>query len=1032
MNYTVDAACASSLAAVHLAVNELRRHSSDLVIVGGVDTAQSPFTYLCFSKTQALSPTGELRPFDAAADGIAISEGVVMLVLKRLADAERDGDRVYALIQASAGSSDGKAKGITAPRPEGQMLALERAYTEVGINPATVGLFEAHGTGTVVGDQVEAQALTAFLAAAGAAPQCSAIGSVKSMIGHTKATAGVAGLAKAALALYYKVLPPTIGVTKPNPKVDFTNGPLYINSETRPWIHSSVEHPRRAGVSSFGFGGTNFHTVLEEYTGGLLDQEEVLQHWPSELLLWSAGSRRELAASLAQFDQALDSSALPALKDLAWTLYQRFKAQPQGQRLAIVAISLTDLRQKLAQARRALDSIETVCIQNPSGIYAAATPRELGKLAFLFPGQGSQYPNMLCDLAILFPEVRQVIEHFDRVLAARLPNRLSSFIFPPPAFSLDAKHAQQQALTQTNLAQPALGAVCIALTKLMATFGLHPDLVAGHSYGEYVALCAAGVFNQDTLALLSEARGRSIVEAAAHDLGTMAAVQASPVQLHKLLGIRSDVWISNLNAPEQTLISGTHTAIADAVEYLQAQGVTVQTLPVACAFHSPLVAPAKEYLSAALKKVQFASPRIPVFSNTTAAPYGEDVHTYAALLTEHLVAPVRFTDEIAAMYQAGARVFVEVGPRSVLTGLTRQILGTLPYEVVTLDSVARHGLTQLQHALGQLAVYGVPLELDRLFEGRASRRLNSETLFDETSTSMPSTTTWMVNGSATWPISQPKPPAARTTKMLASALPHSSTETTEDRQSEKFMPALSDPAPMQEQYTNGTAATPPAQPLPAAVAVSTFPTQSLQQAAHTQLPRDTTAQVMLRFQQLMGQFLDTQRSVMLSYLQQGTSTALPEEQQGNAQHPNSVPTTPQQVAALIPKATLSPTAPVVPVALMPQAAGDEVVTSPVVGAASTQQPGREQLTRQLLQIVSERTGYPSEMLDLNVNIEAELGIDSIKRIEILGMLRQRFLSAEHQLGQDTMEQLIGFKTLRGIVDWFENFLMPRRAKMACR
>src|SRR5205085_6571573 len=233
-------------------------------------------------------PLGEARTFDASADGIAISEGIVMMVLKRLADAERDGDRVYAVIRGVGASSDGKAKGLTAPRAEGQVLALQRAYAKAGISPTTVGLFEAHGTGTVVGDRTEALALSTFLDRAGAAPQSAAIGSVKSMIGHTKASAGVAGIAKVALALYHKVLPPTLGVTQPNPKARFGEGPLYVNSETRPWVHGDPDQPRRAGVSAFGFGGTNFHVVVEEYSGDFMPRPAASRRWPSELLVWSA------------------------------------------------------------------------------------------------------------------------------------------------------------------------------------------------------------------------------------------------------------------------------------------------------------------------------------------------------------------------------------------------------------------------------------------------------------------------------------------------------------------------------------------------------------------------------------------------------------------------------------------------------------------------------------------------------------------------------------------------------------------------
>jgi acyl transferase domain-containing protein len=263
VNYTVDAACASSLAAVYLAVRDLEARTSDTVVVGGVDAIQSPFGYLCFSKTTALSPTGRSRPFDAGADGIAISEGFASLVLKRLEDAERDGDRIYGVIRGVGGSSDGRARGLTAPRPEGQMRALRRAYANAGIPPASVGLIEAHGTGTVAGDRSELTSLMQVFTESGASRQSVAVGSIKSMIGHTKATAGVAGLVKLSKALYHKVLPATIGVTTPNAMVSAENSPFYVSAATRPWLQPDSSTPRRAGVSGFGFGGTNFHVVVE-------------------------------------------------------------------------------------------------------------------------------------------------------------------------------------------------------------------------------------------------------------------------------------------------------------------------------------------------------------------------------------------------------------------------------------------------------------------------------------------------------------------------------------------------------------------------------------------------------------------------------------------------------------------------------------------------------------------------------------------------------------------------------------------------
>ena len=774
LNYVVDAACASSLTTVHVAVKELETHNTDIVIAGGVDTIQNPFGYLCFSKTQALSPTGQPRVFDATADGITISEGLVMLVLKRLADAERDGDRIYAVIQAVGGSSDGRAMGLTAPRPEGQVLAFQRAYAKAGFSPSTVELFEAHGTGTVVGDRAEALSLSTFLEREGAKPQSHAIGSVKSMIGHTKATAGVAGLAKVALALYHKVLPPTLGVTQPNPKARFGEGPLYVNSETRPWIHGVQDHPRRAGASAFGFGGTNFHAVLEEYTGDFLarQREAVFQHWPSELLVWSAQSRQELVSAIESLEGALGRGAAPELRDLAYTLDQIQNPKSKIQNpacLAIVATSLDDLRQKLSQARESLSAPGPAHIQDPRGIYYTEEPlawlgsgqseirspqSKIGKVAFLFPGQGSQYPNMLRDLGVAFPEVRETFEQTDRVLADRFPKPLSSFIFPPPAFTPDEEAVQQQALTQTNVAQPALGAADMALFQLFQELGVHPDMLAGHSYGEYVALCAAGVIDLETLAILSEARGRAIIEAAKDELGTMAAVQASADDIASTIESVADVCIANLNAPRQTIISGTNSGIAEAVRRLEAQGIGARPIPVACAFHSPLVAPAQQRLAEVLSRTDFAAPTVDVFSNTTAVPYPRHPLAIRELLAEHLVRPVRFADEIGAMYEAGARLFVEVGPRNVLTGLASQTLGERPHVTIAVDMPRRHGLTQLQHALGQLAAHGVPLQLGRLFEGRKVRRLNLNALEEETREKPLSPTTWLVNGGRARPLTR--------------------------------------------------------------------------------------------------------------------------------------------------------------------------------------------------------------------------------------------------------------------------------------
>ncbi len=393
-NYTVDAACGSSLAAAALAVRELETGAADLVILGGVDTVQNPFTYLAFSKTQAFSPRGRCRPFDVGANGIVISEGVAAVVLKRLADAERDGDRIYAVIKGLGASSDGRARGLTAPVVEGQVRAIERAYAKAGVSPATVGYVEAHGTGTALGDVVEVESLGQVFHAAGAGARDCVVGSVKSLIGHTKCAAGLAGLINASMALHHKVLPPTIGIEQPNPKLDLHEGPFRLCPQAEPWLHAEDGRPRRAAVSAFGFGGTNFHAVLEEYDRNIgPTPASALPDWPAEFMLFEADDPAGLTGSIDRLTRAIEAGARPALRDLSHTLIAA-RGEGRGARgesnatLAIVASSHDDLIEKLRLARGAIAEGRAEH-EDPRGVYYAAKPTWSGApVAFLFPGQG--------------------------------------------------------------------------------------------------------------------------------------------------------------------------------------------------------------------------------------------------------------------------------------------------------------------------------------------------------------------------------------------------------------------------------------------------------------------------------------------------------------------------------------------------------------------------------------------------------------------------------------------------------------------
>jgi acyl transferase domain-containing protein len=933
-NYIVDAACASSLAAVDIARKELLYGTSDVVLCGGADLHNGIGDFLLFSSVQALSRGGKSRPFDHHADGIALGEGVACLVLRRLADARRDGDRVYAVIKGIGSSSDGKSLGLTAPRKEGQRAALARAYLDAELSPSRVALVEAHGTGTVVGDRTELLALTEEFTEAGAGRGEIILGSVKSQIGHTKCAAGLAGLIKTALAVHAGVRPPTSNMEQPNPAWDAESSPFSFTTSGRPW--PTAPGGRYAGVSAFGFGGTNFHVVLGADSLASPPQTG-LQSWPAELFVFAGPdpqAARTQVRELADLVTANERAGRPwPMRVLAAAAAERAAASRQPVQISLVARDLAELGELLRHA-------STEDGEPQRGLYfardfqALSTPGTRPAVAFLFPGQGSQFTGMFGQLLTAFPRLQR-----------HLAEPWADKIFPPTAFDDVTAVAQTEALIDTRAAQPALGIAALIARDLLAMVGLRPDMAAGHSYGELAALCASGAVADVDLLHLSLARADAIADATRDIPGAMAAIALGEDEVRESLtasGLLGPVVVANVNAPGQTVISGETAAVEQALGVLRAAGHVGRRIPVACAFHSPLVAGAGAAFAESLAGADIGRPGFPVFANRTARPYPDEPREIRRELTEEIAAPVRFADEIEAMYAVGARVFVEAGPGRTLARLSDAVLGDRPHLAVPLQPSGSAGIRDYLDALARIAVSGVPLDLSTLFRGRAVPPRPGEPV--------PAPARWLIDG----------------------------------------------------QLVRGA----DGQPLPGGLR----PAQRIEEPSVTHAHDNQDSQILATArEQLVADFLRSsremlaaQRDVLLSYL-------------GPAAPP--LPAASPPPAVPLPEAPLPETPP----------NGHVITAAPAALTAPAAARGPEQDIEGVVRsVISERTGYPPDMIEPDLDLEADLSIDSIKRMEISATLITR-LAPGTRPDDAEIEDLSRARTASGIGGWLSAHLAPAAA-----
>lgn len=694
----MDTACSSSLVAVHTACQTLRSGEADMIVAGGVNLMISPLSTIFCCKVKALSPDSRCKTFDAAADGYARGEGCGMVVLKRLSDALADGNRIRAVIRGTAINHDGPSSGLTVPNRAAQLDVIRRALNNGDIDPLAVGYVEAHGTGTSLGDPIEVGALGDALGEGRAAERPLRLGSCKTNFGHLEAAAGIAGLIKAVLAIEHDNIPPHLHFRRPSPNIDWEAFPVEVPTANTDWQGG----PRVAGVSSFGFSGTNAHVILEQAPEVPARDDAATER--ADLLCLSArddAALRELAQRYVVHLRSVQGLRFPDVCHTANTGRARF-----SHRLALAGADVDDVAAELG---RFASGGETRALTGK-----VRTGRR-DRIAFLFTGQGSQWPGMGKQLYRAEPHFREAMDRCAEALAGELGQPLLDVMFG----ETPGDAAGKSPLDSTAYTQPALFALEWSLAQLWQSWGVEPALVMGHSVGEYVAACVAGVFSVEDGLRLMAMRGR-LMQALPED-GLMAAVDAAEsVVAEQLPGRERELAIAAVNGPRSTVISGKRDAVRRVSRALEAQGVEARELAVSHAFHSPLMNPMLDEFERFASGIAFYSPRIALVSNVSGAPAADEV-TRAEYWRRHITAPVQFESGMHALETAGASVYLELGPHPVLLGMGRQCIDGEAAWVSGLRK-DRDDVSELCRARGELFVHGVEQDFaDRTGQRRRVR-----------------------------------------------------------------------------------------------------------------------------------------------------------------------------------------------------------------------------------------------------------------------------------------------------------------------
>ena len=682
---SINTACSTSLVTIHLAVQSLLNGECDMALAGGVAINIPQREGYLYQEGGVVSPDGHCRAFDQQAAGSIRGSGAGVVLLKRMSDAMRDQDSIYAMIKGSAVNNDGAAKiGYTAPSIEGQSNVIVEAQGIAGISAEMVTYIETHGTGTVLGDPIEIEALTrAFRLGTEKTGFC-AIGSLKTNIGHLDAAAGVASVIKTTLALHHKQLPPSLHYTQPNVQIDFAHSPFYVNTQFVPWKEAT--YPRTAGVSSFGIGGTNAHLVVQEAP----PRTSPLSTKPWHLLTLSARTPRALEAATAQLMEHLRKTPDLLLDDVAYTLQVGRKQWMQRR-----AVVCQDIK----------GAIDALTIPDTGSITTTSTPATPGEVVFLFPGQGAQYPQMASELYQHESVFRRIVDECAERFQPYLQFDLRECIYPAVSDTSKAEYLLQQ----TAITQPALFTIEYALAQLWIHWGVLPTALIGHSIGEYVAACVAGIFSLEDAIRLVAIRGKLIQSLPA---GGMLAISLSAAQVAPLLN--DQLALAASNTPSRCVVSGPLEQVQKLEEQLSAQSIACRRLHTSHAFHSPMMSPIQAVFTEEVKKVQRNPPVIPCISNVTGQWISDTEVRDPNYWAQHLRQVVRFAEGVQTLCAQPQRIFLEVGPGNGLSVLvkqhpactsTHQVVSSLPH-----PQGRETDLAHILHALGQLWVNGVSID----------------------------------------------------------------------------------------------------------------------------------------------------------------------------------------------------------------------------------------------------------------------------------------------------------------------------------